>query len=137
MKYAIYVPLYLVMLLIYNLIMLTSDAIANNPALITIPHMAKEAGVDFRLNDMLVILGIVLLYFEILKAIRRTTLTVLDHGLSLVVFIVYLVEFIAVAGAGTSTFLILMLMALLDVMAGFTVTISTSRRDISLGTNTD
>ena len=133
MKYAVYVPLYLVMLLIYNLIMVTSDAIANNPALIEIPHMAKTEGVVFRLNDLLIIFGIVLLYLEILKAIRRTTLTVLDHGLSLLVFILFLIEFIAVAGAGTSTFLILMSMALLDVVAGFTVTISTSRRDISLG----
>jgi len=78
-------------------------------------------------------LAAVLLYFEILKATRYSSGAIIDHALSMVVFVIFLVEFIVVPGAGTATFMILTLMALLDVVAGFTVTISTARRDIAFG----
>ena len=48
------------------------------------------------------------------------------------VFIIFLIEFIVVKGAGTSTFFILALMSLFDVIAGFSVTITTARRDVTL-----
>jgi hypothetical protein len=54
---------------------------------------------------------------------------VLDHTLSTLVFVAYLVEFLTVQGCGTSTFFVLGLMALLDVISGFTVSIVAARRD--------
>ena len=56
-----------------------------------------------------------------------------NHGLSLVVFIVALIEFIVLPEFGTSTFFMITLFTLLDVVAGFTVTIATARRDFSVG----
>jgi hypothetical protein len=44
-------------------------------------------------------------------------------------FLAFLIIFLTVKDAGSSTFLILTLMSLLDVVGGFTVTISTARRD--------
>jgi len=133
MKYILHFPLLAVPLLAYNIIMLTGDSIANNPDLIRIPLMANDEAMHLKLGDILVMLGIVFLYFEILKATRASQSTIIDHALSLVVFIIFLVEYIVVAGCGTATFMILALMSLLDVIAGFTITISTSRRDISFG----
>ncbi len=133
MKYLLYFPMLAVVLIAYNVIMLTGDSIQTNPDLIRIPLMANDDVMHLKLGDILVMLGIVFLYFEILKATRASKSTIIDHALSLVVFIVFLIEYIVVAGAGTATFMILTLMSLLDVIAGFTITISTSRRDISLG----
>jgi hypothetical protein len=47
-------------------------------------------------------------------------------------FIVMLVEFLLVPQAGTSTFFILMVISLVDVMAGFTVTVRTAQRDLQV-----
>ena len=59
--------------------------------------------------------------------------SVVDHTLSTGVFIALVVEFLTVAECGTSTFFILALMALIDVVAGFTVSIVAARRDFAVG----
>ena len=133
MKYLLYFPMLAVVLVAYNVLMLTGDTIQTNPDVIRIPLMANDEAMFLKVGDILVMLGLILLYGEILKATRASKATIVDHALSMVVFVVFLVEYIVVAGAGTATFMILTLMALLDVIAGFTITISTSRRDISLG----
>ena len=133
MKYFLYFPMFAIPLIAYNMLMITGDSIATNPVALTIPLMNSEEAMTLNVGDILVMLGIVFLYFEILKATRASKATIIDHALSLIVFIVFLVEYIVVAGAGTATFMILALMSLLDVIAGFTITISTSRRDISFG----
>ena len=56
----------------------------------------------------------------------------MDHILSMVLFIVMLVEFLLVARAGTSTFFILMVISLVDVLAGFIITARTAQRDIQI-----
>jgi hypothetical protein len=71
-------------------------------------------------------------YIEIFKATRPNNFSILDHVFSLLVFIAFLIEFIAFPQAGNSTFFLITLMAFIDVVAGFTVTISTARRDIGL-----
>lgn len=133
MKYILHFPLLAIPLLAYNVLMVASSAIVENPDVIRIPLMANDEAMFLKVGDILVMLGVVFLYFEILKATRASRSTIMDHVLSLVVFIVFLIEYIVVAGAGTATFMILALMSLLDVIAGFTITISTSRRDISFG----
>jgi hypothetical protein len=47
-------------------------------------------------------------------------------------FIVMLVEFLLVREAGTSTFFLLMMISLVDVLAGFIVTIRSSQRQIEI-----
>ena len=88
---------------------------------------------DLRLHDLMVILGLFLLFFEILKATRVGKLSIVDHLLSTIILIAFIIEFLVVQAAGTSTFLILTLMALIDVMAGFSVSIRSATRDVSLG----
>jgi hypothetical protein len=46
--------------------------------------------------------------------------------------VLFLVEFIVAPGAGTATFLLLTLMALLDVIAGFSISIFAARRDFAI-----
>ena len=77
----------------------------------------------------LVLLGLLLLYVEVFKATRTGQASILDHALSLVVFVVALVEFIVVPRFGHEAFLAILAMTLIDVVAGFTVTISGARRD--------
>ena len=83
-------------------------------------------------GDLLVLLGIVLLYVEILKATRFASKAIIDHILSFVLFVVMVIMFLAVPRAATSTFLILLTLSCVDVIGGFTITIRTAQRDIAL-----
>ncbi len=81
---------------------------------------------------LLVLIGLVFLFFEVIKATRPSNISVIDHMLSTLVFIGYLITFIVVPAAGNQFFLMLLMMSLFDVMAGFTVSIVSARRDIGL-----
>ena len=83
--------------------------------------------------DLLLIGGVVSLWVEVFKATRTSVASIVDHALSLVVFVIYLIEFLIVDRVGNTTFLILTLMAFADVVSGFTVTISTAKRDFTTG----
>ncbi len=86
----------------------------------------------FAVGDLLLLAGLVLLFAEIVKATRTSRVSVADHALSLVVFIVCLLCFLLVPVAATSTFFLIMWMTLVDVIAGFTVSLSGARRDIGM-----
>ena len=57
----------------------------------------------------------------------------LDHGLSMVVFVVCLVEFLLVKQAATSVFFFITLASMIDVIAGYTIGIRVARRDLQIG----
>jgi hypothetical protein len=55
---------------------------------------------------------------------------IMDHVLSMILFMAMTIEFITVQKAATSTFLILLALSFVDVIGGFTVTIRTAQRDV-------
>ena len=67
-----------------------------------------------------------------LKSTRMSTRTIIDHMLSTVLFIAMLVEFLLVKQAASSTFFLLLVISFVDVIGGFTITIRTAQRDISV-----
>ena len=91
----------------------------------------------FTVADLLLAVSLVLLFVEILKSTRTGASSIVDHMLSTMVFIGCLIEFLMVREAATSTFFLIMLMALIDVVAGYSVTIRAARRDFSVGPGDD
>jgi hypothetical protein len=77
----------------------------------------------------------ILLFFELIKATYTASSSLLDHGLSMVVFIACLVEFLLVPQAATSVFFFIMVATLIDVVAGFSIGIRTARRDFNIGSD--
>ena len=135
MKYILYFPLLGLVFVAYNIAMASGVNFEANPTILNVPHLTRETPTTVGAADLLVGIAIVLLYFEILKAARISRTTIIDHMLSMVVFIAFLVELIVAAGAGTATFMLLTLIALIDVIAGFTISIATARRDFAVGGN--
>ena len=86
----------------------------------------------FNLGNLLVLVALIFLFFEILKSTRTGTASLLDHALSMGVFIFCLIEFLLVPLAATSTYFLLTVIALIDVVAGYSVTITSARRDLSV-----
>ncbi len=87
----------------------------------------------FTLSDLLICVSLLFLFIEILKATRTGAGSIVDHLLSTFLFIICLVEFLLVRQAATSTFFIIMVICLIDVIAGYSVTIRSARRDLSVG----
>ena len=94
--------------------------------------LASGAEMTLRGGDFFVIAGLVALFLEMLKAARPGRAAVVDHILSVATFVVALVAFLLVDYAGTATFFILTLMTLIDVIAGFVISLFSARRDFTI-----
>ena len=84
------------------------------------------------LGDLIVLIGLLFLFLETVKSARASKASIMDHLLSTLVFIAFLVEFLLVKGAAHSVFFILMVITLVDVLAGFVVAMRAATRDINL-----
>jgi hypothetical protein len=131
-------PLLSLIVLIYNLVALTFGGMRTTSAqdqlaqpLFSV-HMASGAAWTVGLGDLLLGVALVLLFVELLKSTSSRRVAIINHSLSMVLFIVCLVEFLLFGACATSTFFLITLMVLLDVLAGFIVTIVASRRDLDM-----
>ena len=124
-------PLLLIPFAIYNMIAFLLPGIGWSEQMAKI-HMMSGADWTFTPGELLVAVGIIVLFFEMLKSTRLTTRTIIDHGLSTVVFIAMIVEFLLVKQAASGTFFLLLVISFVDVVGGFTITIRTAQKDISI-----
>lgn len=124
-------PLLVIALVIYNLLrfIVGEDALARE--IVTIMMTSGDPWL-ISVGDFFIISSLGLLFVELVRATAIGTNSVVNHVLSMVVFVLGLVEFLLVPGFGNSTFFIFLIMTVLDVVAGFIVTIATSRRDLGL-----
>ena len=79
----------------------------------------------------LVTLSLLLLFVELVKSTRTSNASVVDHILSIFVFVAFLVEFLLVRSAAHPVFFLLMVIALVDVLAGFSVSLRAAGRDVN------
>jgi hypothetical protein len=128
------VPLLVVPFVLYNIVVFVF--FGGNPAnwgagLFSIP---MPSGMPWAITagDLLLVLGIVMLFFEVLKSTHTARNAIIEHMLSMLLFVVFLVEFLLVGAAASSVFFLLMVMSLIDVVAGFTVSITSASRDVSM-----
>ena len=134
--YLIGFPLLVITFAIYNMIaFLISDDLWTKT--ITTINLISGKAWTVTPEDIILAFAIVLLGIEVIKATRMGIRGLMDHILSMILFIVMLVEFLLVARAGTSTFFILMVISLVDVLAGFIITARTAQRDIQIDRTAD
>ena len=125
------VPLLIIPFAIYNMIAFLLPGIGWSQE-ITRFHMVSGAEWTFTPGELLIGLSIVLLFFEMLKATRLSTRTIVDHVLSTLLFVGMIVEFLLVPQAASGTFFLLLVISFVDVAGGFTITIRTAQRDITV-----
>lgn len=99
-------------------------------------NMIKGAEWVFTRGDAVILLTFLTLFIELIKSTWTGTASLVDHGLSMVVFIISLIEFLVVNAAATSVFFFVVLGSVIDVVAGFTIGIRVARRDLSIGADT-
>lgn len=128
-------PLLIFPWLVYNVLAFT--VFGGNPdgwasPLFSLPMVSGQAW-ELTSADLMLVVGLIVLFFEIVKSTQSGRASVLEHMLSTLVFILFLVEFLLVGACASSVFFILMVMALFDVVAGFTVSITSAGRDVTMG----
>lgn len=126
------VPLLGLLWLAYNASLLLGLAPTDLGRPVASVPLPSGTRMEMSLGHILIALGVLALYGEMLKATRIGSASVAEHTLSVVVFVAFLIELVTLPGAGTATFFILTLMSLLDVVAGFAISIFTARRDITI-----
>jgi hypothetical protein len=79
-------------------------------------RFAMTSGVDMMLDagDLIILVGLLLLYVEIFKATRTSDASIFDHIASLLVFLVGLIEFLLLPRFAHGAFLALIQTALPD-----------------------
>ena len=128
-------PLLVVPLIIYNIVVVfAGGGPATGPLSANIFRLPMLSGATwtFTWGDLILFVTMLVLFAELVKATYTSTISLVDHGLSMLVFIACLVEFIVVGSAATSTFFF-MLACMIDVVAGFTIGIRVARRDLTIG----
>jgi hypothetical protein len=126
------IPLLILAFILYNVIVFTFGREGLESALFT-PKMLSGGEWSFRWGDLILLVTLILLFIEIVKSTFTSTSTLIDHALSMVVFIAILVEFLMVPQAATSVFFLILVAALIDVIAGYTIGIRVAKRDLSIG----
>jgi hypothetical protein len=126
-------PLLLIPFAIYNMIAFLTPGVGWTTPLATIHMMSGEDWV-LTWEDILLAFAILLLAVEMMKSTRFGTRSIVDHILAMALFIAMLVEFLLVKRAGTSTFFLLTMLGLVDVLVGFIVSIRSAQRGVEVET---
>lgn len=131
-------PLLVIPVAIYAVIILTgaggvagAEQALQDPVF-TIP-MVSGGGWTIGAGDIILFLALILLFFELLKSTSSQKVAIVNHALSMILFVASLVAFLLVKGFATSTFFLILTMVMLDVLAGFIVTIISARKDLDFG----
>lgn len=128
------IPLLILPFAIYNLAMTGMfGGVAGLDAEMLSMSMLSGAIWKMRFGDLLIVVALLLLFVELLKATRTSTRALMDHLLSMILFIAFLIEFLLLAPAATQLFFILMTISFIDVIAGFAVSMRSAGRDVSIG----
>ncbi len=99
-------------------------------------HIIFEKGTfNLRVSDLFIFGALICLFFEVVKSSIGSVGNVYESMLSMFVSIAFLLLFILLPLAHTSTFLILTVMSFFDSIAGFIITANAARRDIGMASH--
>ena len=139
MRFFTVFPLMIIPVVVYNILALGGATISTIDGMrdhldTDAFEVAMASGVTWHITPGhgLIAGSLLMLFFELLKSTGVGRAAVMNHAFSLILFVVCLVEFLLMPAFATSVFFIIMVMTLLDVMAGFMVTIAAARRDFAV-----
>lgn len=136
LKILVVAPLLIIPILVYGLVAAFSGkegAEASLLGVIFAMPMMSGSKWHFTLGDFVLLIGLIALFVEILKAARTKNDAIANHSLSMVLLLFAVIGFLILPGFGTSVFFLLTIMCLLDVVAGPIVSIVAARRDFGVG----
>jgi hypothetical protein len=131
--YLIAFPLLLLPFAFFNIVVFLLNNMPFTETVFTIPLASEpnmplvfDRSMPVRLGDLIVAIGMLLLYVEVVKAARPGGKGIIDHLLSFIVFLAMAAELVLVPRVqlptgGTSTLLLLTVLGFVDVIAGLSI----------------
>ncbi len=95
-------------------------------------QLPSGAQLRFLFSDLVMILGLLLFFVELLLSTSPTKASLLNHALSMALFVACGLLFLLVEACGTTTFLFLTTLAMVDVISGYSISIIAARRDLTV-----
>jgi hypothetical protein len=97
-------------------------------------HFRMMSGGEWGITpgDVMIAASIVILLIEMLKAARMSRRTIIDHLLSMILFIGMLVEFLLVKQVASTTFFLLLVISFVEVAGGMAVSVRAAQRDVTV-----
>ncbi len=89
------------------------------------------------MGDLFIGFSFGLFFIELLRSTKAGRASLMNHGLSVIVFVAALLMFTAVKGYGNSIFFMFTVMTFTDFLVGFIITTATARRDVAIGRASD
>ena len=139
MRFFTLFPLMIIPVVIYNILALGGATLSTMESMrlrldADVFEVPMTSGVIWHITPGhgLIACALLMLFFELIKSTGIGRAAVMNHAFSLILFIVCLIEFLLLPAFATSVFFLIMIMSLLDVMAGFMVTIAAARRDFAV-----
>lgn len=126
-------PLIAIALIMYSVIVLFGGEGVLSRAVLPTITMPSGGPWTMTWSDLILLVTLILLFVEIVKATFTSSASLVDHGLSMLVFVACLLCFLLVKQMATSTFFLITAATLIDVIAGYTIGIRVAKRDIGFG----
>ena len=82
-------------------------------------------------GNLMVVVGLLALLGEVVRSTALAKSALANHLVSILVLIIFVVEFAVVDKAANSTFFILTMIALIDVLTGIVITVRLASRDVT------
>jgi hypothetical protein len=124
-------PLLLISFAIYNIIAFLMPGVSWTATLFSVQLISTET-LSLSGGDLLIAVSMLFLFLEIVKWGRLGARFIVDHLLAVLLFIVMLIEFLVVRQAATPTFFLLLVLSFVDVIGGFSVTIRSAQRQVTI-----
>jgi hypothetical protein len=122
-------PLLIIPFAIYNIVAFLMPGVSWSGAL---THVQLVSGADWTMSagEILIAFAILLLLLELLKSARFARRTVVDHALSVILFLGMTAEFVLVKQVAGGVFFLLLVISFIDVLSGFVVTLRSAPPEV-------
>jgi hypothetical protein len=127
--FALGVPLLIFPFAIYNIFVFLMPGFSWSNELW---HFRMMSGGEWGITsgDLVIAGAIVVLLIEMLKAAQMSRRSIVDHLLSMILFVGMVTEFLMVRQVASTTFFLLLVISFVDVAGGFAASARAAHRDI-------
>ena len=129
-----FIPLMGIVLLIYNLVALAFKDSETSiwEKQFTSISVSPENVVIITYGTAFIIFALMLLFIELVKSTTSSNSAMVEQLFSTLAFVGFLLQFLLTPYAAEATFFLLMVISLVEVLAGFVIMIKVARRDIGI-----
>ena len=134
MQFFRYIPLMGVVFLIYNLVAWSHPDPVNAfwPRILLLLSLPSGASLGISYSMAFISLAMLMLFLELVKSTTASNVVMIEQLFSTLVFIAFLIQFLISPRVAEPTFFALLVISLVEMLAGYIILLKVSRKDISI-----